>query len=57
MNKAATKAELLAALRNRVILKSYRGDRLVSRRCELCNIRWNGLKEKHKPECLIWRAS
>lgn len=50
------KAALLAELRRHVILKSYRGNRLVGRRCDLCNTRWKGLKEKHKPTCLILEA-
>jgi hypothetical protein len=57
MTVKATKAELLEALRDRVIYQTYRGNRLVGRCCDLCGYRWKGLKERHLPECLIERAS
>lgn len=57
MAKGPSKAQLLNALRARVILKSYRGERLVGRCCDLCGTRWKGLKEKHTPVCILSRRA
>lgn len=51
--KPVTKARLRAVLAERVVLLSYRGDRLYGRRCDLCDAKCRGRALKHKPECVL----
>lgn len=49
-----TKAELVAALRDRVILRTERGNKLVGHVCDICKQRWwSGKPEKHRASCVL----
>lgn len=44
---------LTRILRSRVILDTEQGGRIIGHRCDLCSVRWRGLKERHHVDCAL----
>jgi hypothetical protein len=51
--KKATRAALVATLREHTIYRTESGGRLVGRFCSLCETRWRGFAERHQPFCIL----
>lgn len=51
--KIAAQATLVAVIRTHLIYRTERGERTVGRRCGLCDARWRGRAERHKPICVL----